>query len=214
VECVKTHDLISILAQDAPVQRPFGPLVRKALAAGILLSLVLMISLIGLRENLSSAVETARVASKIFTSTVFAACACGLAVRIGQPGVPLRARANLLLLPLLLLAVSIAAELFTVPQDRWASSLVGDHAAFCLLAIPLLAIPPLAALLFALRQGAPERPAVAGGVAGLTAAAIASAIYALHCPDDSPLFVAAWYGLASLLVTLVGAMAGHRLLRW
>jgi hypothetical protein len=39
-------------------------------------------------------------------------------------------------------------------------------------------------------------------------------LYGLHCSDDSPLFVVAWYGLAMLLVGAAGALAGHRLLRW
>jgi hypothetical protein len=35
-----------------------------------------------------------------------------------------------------------------------------------------------------------------------------------HFPDDSPLFVAAWYTLAITFVSALGAVAGARLLRW
>ena len=73
---------------------------------------------------------------------------------------------------------------------------------------------PLAAVLAILRSGAPASPALAGGAAGLLAAAAAGALYAFHCFDDSPLFVVTWYGLAALLVIALGAVAGHRLLRW
>ena len=66
----------------------------------------------------------------------------------------------------------------------------------------------------ALRQGAPEHPALAGAAAGLLAGAIGAALYATHCPDDSPLFVAAWYSLAIGFVVALGAVAGARLLRW
>jgi hypothetical protein len=66
----------------------------------------------------------------------------------------------------------------------------------------------------ALRAGAPRVPAWAGAVAGLLAGCLSAALYATHCPDDSPLFVAVWYALAVMLVTLAGALAGHRLLRW
>ena len=52
---------------------------------------------------------------------------------------------------------------------------------------------PLVGALLALRQGAPEHPAFAGAAAGLLAGAIGAACYATHCPDDSPLFVAAWW---------------------
>jgi hypothetical protein len=39
-------------------------------------------------------------------------------------------------------------------------------------------------------------------------------LYAAHCPDDSPLFVLAWYGLAIALVTGAGMLVGSRVLRW
>jgi hypothetical protein len=53
-----------------------------------------------------------------------------------------------------------------------------------------------------------------GAVAGLFAGALGAVLYATHCPDDSPLFVAVWYGLAIAAVALIGALAGRRLLRW
>lgn len=211
---MKTHDLITILAQDAPVRRPFGPLMAKSLAVGFFLSFILMIAVIGLREDLASVIETARVAAKITISAVFAACACTIVTRIGRPGEALTGRALLLLLPILLLVASVGTELMVVPQDQWVTSLVGNHAIFCLISIPFLSVPPLVALFLALRQGAPERPGLAGGVAGLAAAGMASALYALHCPDDSPLFVATWYVTATLMVVAIGALAGRRWLRW
>jgi hypothetical protein len=119
------------------------------------------------------------------------------------------------LLPLAALAVlAVALELFILPSTSWASRLVGSNALVCLVAIPTLAIAPLAALLVILRSGAPASPALAGGAAGLLAAATAGALYAFHCFDDSPLFVVTWYALAALPVVALGAAIGHRLLRW
>ena len=57
-------------------------------------------------------------------------------------------------------------------------------------------------------RGSPER------LAGAAAAGIAATLYAANCPDDSPLFVASWYPLATMIVVAVGAFAGERLLRW
>jgi hypothetical protein len=68
--------------------------------------------------------------------------------------------------------------------------------------------------LFGLRQGAPTRPALAGGVAGLMSAGLAATIYASHCTDDSPLFVATWYTLAAALMTAIGALAGSKVLKF
>lgn len=94
------------------------------------------------------------------------------------------------------------------------ASLVGRNAAFCLFFIPVLSLVPLAGLLWALRSGAPESPGLAGAATGLAAGSVAAAIYAWHCPDDSPLFVATWYGLAIVGVAAAGFCIGRRWLRW
>ena len=64
------------------------------------------------------------------------------------------------------------------------------------------------------RQGAPQNPVRAGAIAGLLAGGIGATLYAVHCFDDSPLFVATWYTLAITFVTGLGALLGARLLRW
>ena len=71
--------------------------------------------------------------------------------------------------------------------------LVGSNSRVCMTAIPLMSLPLLAAALIGLRHGAPARPAVAGAIAGLLSAGLAATLYASHCTDDSPLFVATWY---------------------
>ena len=70
------------------------------------------------------------------------------------------------------------------------------------------------ALIYAMRSGAPQHPALSGALAGAAAAGVAATLYAANCPDDSPLFVATWYPLATLIVVAVGAIAGDRYLRW
>jgi hypothetical protein len=92
--------------------------------------------------------------------------------------------------------------------------LVGSNSRTCLAAIPAMSLPLLAAALIGLRHGAPTRPAAAGAVAGLLSAGLAATLYASHCTDDSPLFVATWYTIATMLVTAIGALAGSRVLRF
>jgi hypothetical protein len=75
-------------------------------------------------------------------------------------------------------------------------------------------MPPLACLVFALTESAPARPGLAGAAAGLAAIGIAVVLYAWHCPDDSPLFVAVWYSSAIAIVAAAGYLVGCRLLRW
>jgi hypothetical protein len=48
----------------------------------------------------------------------------------------------------------------------------------------------------------------------LLSAGLAATLYASHCTDDSPLFVATWYTIATALVTAIGALAGSRVLRY
>ena len=92
--------------------------------------------------------------------------------------------------------------------------LVGNNSKVCLTAIPLLSLPLLAAALIGLRHGAPTRPALAGAIAGMLSAGLAATLYASHCTDDSPLFVATWYTIATALVTAIGALAGAKVLRF
>jgi hypothetical protein len=48
----------------------------------------------------------------------------------------------------------------------------------------------------------------------MLSAGLAATLYASHCTDDSPLFVATWYTLSTALVTAIGALAGSKLLRF
>jgi len=43
---------------------------------------------------------------------------------------------------------------------------------------------------------------------------LAATLYASHCEDDSPLFVATWYTIATAMVTAIGALLGSRVLRF
>ena len=84
----------------------------------------------------------------------------------------------------------------------------------CTITIPMLAAPVLVALIVALRPGAPLHPSLTGAMAGAAAAGVGALVYASSCPDDSPLFVATWYPLATLICMGVGALAGRRFLAW
>jgi hypothetical protein len=122
--------------------------------------------------------------------------------------------AVLLLLPLGLILVAVAVELIVVPKDQWMTRLIGHNMRYCTTAIPLMAAPILAALIIAMRAGAPQYPGWTGALAGAASAGLAALLYASHCTDDSPLFVATWYSLATLVCALVGAWAGRRWLQW
>jgi hypothetical protein len=211
---VKTNDLISLLAEDAPVPVRLGRAMTVALLVGIVVSASLLLLTIGMRPDMGQAMETARVLFKLGVTLVLAVVACGLVCRIGRPGAPMRLRSLLLIVPLVLVIGAVAMEMRMTPAESWSTRMMGKYAPFCVFFIPVLSLAPLAGFMIALRNGAPDSPGVAGAVAGLAAGGIAAAIYAWHCPDDSPFFVATWYTLAIAIVTGAGALIGRRLLRW
>jgi hypothetical protein len=211
---MKTDKLIDALVADrATPAKPMRWALAAALLAGGLVSLVVFFASLGVRADIEPALGTWRFELKVGLVLLALGLAFSLCIALSRPVAP--AHPGRRLLPLAALAVlAVAVELLAIPSASWASRLVGSNALVCLIAIPALAIVPLAAVLAMLRSGAPASPALAGGAAGLLAAAAAAALYAFHCFDDSPLFVVTWYALAALPVVALGAAAGHRLLRW
>ena len=211
---MKTDDLITALAQDAPIRWPLGRAVAAAMAGGAVVAGVIFFAGIGVRPDVMQAVETVRYLFKFIVTLALAVTATGLILHLARPGVPLGAWRWALLAAPVLLAVSVALEMMAMPMSSWGTRWIGTNAPWCLSLIPLMALGPLALMLLALRQGAPRRPGLAGAVAGLVASGIAATFYAAHCPDDSPFFVATWYTLATGIVVLIGTLAGRRWLRW
>jgi hypothetical protein len=110
--------------------------------------------------------------------------------------------------------LEIGSEMMMPPRLPLMTRLIGSNSRICMAAITLMSLPLLAAALIGLRRGAPARPAVAGAVAGILSAGLAATLYASHCTDDSPLFVATWYTIATALVATIGALAGSKMLRF
>jgi hypothetical protein len=212
---VKTGDLIRALAADNEVRAmPLGRALALALIPGVAIALGLHFAVLGLRPHLFALLGEPRLLFKLCLVFLLVALSGALVSRIARPGADIRRISLMLAIVPALLAAAGLAELLVVPAAEWGKRLVGTNAIFCLKSIPFLAAAPLVAVFLALRQGAPEHPALAGAAAGLFAGAIGAACYATHCPDDSPLFVAAWYTLAISFVVAAGALAGRRLLRW
>jgi hypothetical protein len=212
---VKTSELIAALAAD-PVPEPIrlGRRVVAALAIGFLGSLAIYFLRLGPRPDIAAACDTMRFWLKFVDSFAFALPTLLLTLRLARPDAKPRALALWLIAPFILLGAGVVVELLVVPQSEWMSRLIGANAMHCTIMIPVLAAPVLAARIVALRAGAPLHPALTGALAGAAAAGVAALVYASSCPDDSPLFVATWYPLATLICMGVGALAGRRFLAW
>jgi hypothetical protein len=212
---VKTGDLIRALAADSEVHpMPPGRALALALIPGVATALGFHFAILGLRPHFLALLGEPRLLFKLCLTVLLVALSVPLVLRLVRPGAGVRRAALMLAIVPALLAAANLAELLAFPAAEWGQRLVGANAIICLKSIPFLSAAPLVAALLALRQGAPEHPALAGAAAGLFAGAIGAACYATHCPDDSPLFVAAWYTLAIGFVVAIAAAAGSRVLRW
>ncbi len=212
---MKTDDLINAIAADAAAPRqPIGWVVWVGAGVGVLATMLLFPTLLSVRPDIGAALGDWHFLMKWAFSITLLATAMALIVNLARPQRTPSAKMLLLLAAPAILAVGVAAEMITLPPSFWMPLMVGTNALGCILYVPLLSGLPLAAMIIALRRGAPARPALAGAVAGLIAAGIAASFYATHCQNDSPLFLAAWYLLATAIVAGVGAILGARLLRW
>jgi hypothetical protein len=212
---MKTDALITAIATDGATRPPSLPLrMTLALAIGGLAAAALYAIDLGTRPDMGQALQTWRFPSKLGMVLVACGAALWATVRLARPDARPRKVVRALALPAVLLAVAVGLELAVSPADAWVARAIGSNAVLCLTSIPLLALVPLIALLVALRAGAPASPAITGATAGLLAGALAATLYALHCFDDSPLFVALWYVPAVAAVALAGGIVGRRVLRW
>ena len=212
---MRTSEFIAALAAD-PVPEPIrlGRRIVAALAIGFLGSLAIYGLLMGPRPDIAAACMTMRFWLKFVDSFAFALPSLLLTLRLARPDAKPTALALWLIAPFILLGAGVVVELLVVPQSEWMARLMGHNAMHCMITIPMLAAPVLAALIVALGAGAPLHPALTGALAGAAAAGVAALVYASSCPDDSPLFVATWYPLATLICMGVGALAGRRFLAW
>jgi hypothetical protein len=210
-----TDRLIRTLAADnAHRERPVGAVLAMSLLGAVPFSLAIFLACYGVRPDVRTAMHNPLFDLKFLVTLGLAISAIAISLHLSRPEASLRGWKWLLAIPAGLVALGIGGEMMMPQRLPMMTRLVGSNALVCISAIPLLSLPLLAGALAALRHGAPARPAVAGAFAGLVSAGLAATLYASHCTDDSPLFVATWYTLAAALVTTIGALAGSRVLRF
>jgi hypothetical protein len=209
-----TDQLIRTLAEDSHQDRPVGFVLALALLAAAPVSLLMFFAELGVRPDVMTAMHNPFFNLKFAVTLALAGAAMIVSLHLSRPEASLRGWAWLLMIPAGLLVAGISGEMMVPQRLPMMTRLVGHNSRVCLTAIPLMSLPLLAGSLIGLRHGAPTRPALAGAMAGLLSAGLAATLYASHCTDDSPLFVAAWYTLATLLVAAIGAFAGSKVLRF
>ena len=211
---MRTENLITALVADGASITPIARTVALAVACGFALSAAVFFWQLGWRPDIGEARGSLRFLFKFVVTATLLVPAAILVARLARPDAGLGLWGWALLIAPLLLVAGSSADLMASPSNVWTTKLIGKNAAACVTLILLLSIAPLAALLFALSEGAPAEPRLTGAVAGIVSGALAATLYAMHCTDDSPLFVATWYTIAIGIMALAGSLLGARLLRW
>lgn len=211
---MKTDDLIGLLAADAAPQAPLRPVrIAGVVLAAILAVAGLFLMLAGVRDGLAAALQQPAVLAKTALPLVLAGLAFPMALAQLRPDAGRPRWWGLL--PPAMAAAGLWLWGFSVlpPAERFAD-VSGFAVTECLGLIVTLSILPLAVLIAKMRRGASVAPARAGALAGLAVACGITTGYSLFCTQDNPVFYVTWYGLAILLVTVLGAVLGLRFLRW
>lgn len=192
--------------------------VRTQLAVALLIAMpvaaAMMLVTIGLRPDFMAAMRNPFFDLKFVITLALAIPAIVISLHLSRPEAVLGRWVWLLLLSPFILVGAIFAEMMMPQRSPMMTRMMGKGSMLCTASISLLSLPILGAALLALRQGAPSRPAFVGALAGLMSSGLAATVYATHCTDDSPLFVAVWYTIATVAVTALGAFAGARVLRY
>lgn len=212
---MKTKELIDALAADVTVVTPLWN--RNAIIlifSGVVMSVLIFSVFLGTRPDMTSAISDPHVIFKFIFAGAVILFAGLVASAVLRPDQNFALHWRWLGLPFIALLFGVIGQMITSPADVWWSGMMGRYPDACLKNIPFLASGPLAGLMLMSRRGAPSNPALAGLLIGALSGGFGAFLYALHCPDDSALFVAAWYSLAILITSAVGAAIGTHVLRW
>src|SRR5258708_226602 len=212
---MRTEDLIAQLSGRVGVAPPHAAVRRLCLAAalgGAVAMLLLLVSL-GVRPDLVTASTTAPFWMKWMFTLSLAWASVVVARRLGDPDTHVGLAWLGLAAPIAIVAMMGVGELMTAPAAQWRGLVVGSTSLRCFVAIPLLAAPVFASLLWAFQRLAPTRLRLTGATAGFFAGATAASVYALSCPEQSPAFMAVWYTGGMLSAAPIRGLVGPRFLK-
>lgn len=213
---MKTDDLIGMLATGAGAIEPHAVERRyaKALGGGTLGALILMLSLLRVREDLAEASLLPMFWLKVGFVACLVAASVFAALRLSRPGARIDWVPGMIAAPILTMwAIAVYALLQADPAQRM-SLFLGSTWRTCPFLIALISVPVFVAVMWAMKGLAPTRPRWAGFTAGLLAGATAALVYCLHCPEIEAPFIGFWYLLGMMIPAIAGYGLGRSLLRW
>jgi hypothetical protein len=205
-----TDDLIRFLASTAGTQRSGSLKAAFAVtaAASLVCALLLVFLIIGIRQDFADMAVRMPFAFKVVYSVALVAGASAVALYAATPGAS--ASAQYAMLP----AITLLA--CGVIFDPTGFPIMGrtDAAAICVGRILFLSLPAMILAFVFMRKAAPTQPLFAGAVIGMLSASVGALAYTLACRNDGTAFVAIWYAVACAIMAFIGAVVGHRILRW
>ena len=215
---MNTDRLIDMLSAELETVNSgrLGKTLILGIVTGGAIAFALMLVTVGPRPDLQSTAHIEWVAVKLLFALSVIGTGALLLNRSMRPGLEDATNWALVLFPFLAALTVAFAVLIGQPQ-AWRELIRGATAVSplrCLLSIMFFATIPLAAVIYALRQGAPTRLKLCGGIAGIVAGGIGAAAYAFNCTSDTIPFIAIWYGVAIVICAVIGAQLGPRVLRW
>jgi hypothetical protein len=190
-------------------------LLAAALTIGAIASTGTTHLLFKIRPDLVQALLDPRLWLKLAFPALVAWAACMALSRLSTPGRDTGPWLRCAWVPFVFM-IGLSALVLSNGPTGWANDpwWTGVDWQTCTMNIAIVSVPMMVPLMFTLRRLAPTQLRLAGGVAGLLSGAMATFAYALHCPEMSVPFLALWNGLAMVLMGVLGALLGPRLLRW
>lgn len=207
-----TDDLIHSLASMAG-KRQGGASLQAALvitgAASLACALLLVFSVFGIRQDFADMAVRMPFAFKIAYSGALAAGASVVALYAATPGASATA-----LCAMLPAVIVLACGVMFDPTGFPIMGMTGTAVAICVGRILFLSLPAMILTFVFMRKAAPTQPLFAGAVIGMLSGSVGALAYTLACRNDGTAFVAIWYAVACAIMAAVGALIGHRVLRW
>lgn len=211
-----TDQLIALLVAD------LKPVDRRCILRAVIVALItstaaafgVMFLIFGSRPEMPGARDPDFLASKLLFAFAVVVTGAIFLPRLARPGAEMGSSTVLILTPFAAIAAVAAVALGSAHFSAWTGMIIEKDWLTCLLSIPLLAVLPFTALIWALRVGAPTDRTCAGEIAGLVAGGLGAMACAFPCVDGSLPSIALWYGLPIGICATFGAMLGPSLLRW
>ena len=211
-----TEELIESLSA-SPVKVAPGAAGRRVavgLGLGGAASAALMLVWLGLRPDLPQAVTTPMFWMKFGYAAVTGLITAAVLIRLSKPAARIGALPFAAAAPFAVVVAMAAMRFVQTAPDAQRALLMGHSSMICPWRIAAIGLPLLAGAVWAVRGLAPTRLALAGLAAGGCAGALGAMVYSFACNETSAPFLAIWYTCGMVIVALLGALGGSRMLRW